>query len=98
LEGGLPDFWFRLLNESLYLTGFPKPEDAYHRMDFLTNASEALNSVKGFLVSPVDEPLHALLQFSCSEVIHHYIIPRSDFCSVSTQFATWVTQQEHKFL
>jgi hypothetical protein len=90
--------WFNLLNESIYLSGEPEPNDAYHRMNFLTNESEALNNVKGFLVSPPDEPLHVLLKLPNSEVVHHRVLTQGRFCSVSSQFAAWVAAQEHELL
>jgi hypothetical protein len=93
-----PDVWFKLLNDSLYLIGAPEPADEYYRMDFLTNVSEALNNVKGFLVAPPGEPLHTLIQLSNSETVHHHIIPIGEFCSVSAKFAAWVKEREDELL
>src|SRR5438045_6875569 len=45
LAGKTPEVWFKLINDALYITGVPKPPDAYYRLDFLTNVSEALNNV-----------------------------------------------------
>jgi len=98
LAGKTPAGWFKLLNESLYLVGFPEPTDAYHRMDFLTNVSEALNNVKGFLVSPPGAPLHALIQLPESEAVHHHVIPLGEFCSAAGQFAAWLAEKELELL
>jgi hypothetical protein len=98
LAGETPDAWFKLLDDALYIIGTPEPPDAYYRMDFLTNVSEALNNVKGFLVAPPGEALQALLQLPESEAVHHKVIPLREFCAVSSQFAAWVGQQEHELL
>jgi len=98
LAGQTPDAWFRLLDDALYTLGTPEPPDAYNHLDFLTNVSEALNNVKGFLVAPPGEALHALLQLPESEAVHHKVIPLREFCAVSSQFAAWIRTQEHELL
>lgn len=98
LAGKSPDDWFKLLDDALYIIGLPETPEAYCRMDFLTNDSEALNNVKGFLVAPPGKQLHALLQLPESEAIHHHVIPLHEFCAVSAQFAAWVSEREHELL
>ena len=98
LSGHTPEGWFHLLDDALYLVGVPKPPDTYHHLDFLTNVSEALNNVKGFLVAPPGEQLHALIQLPESPAIFHHVISRSEFCSVSSKFAAWVKEQESVLL
>jgi hypothetical protein len=98
LVGESPATWFKILNDSLYLNGLPKPNDAYRSMDFLTNVSEALDNVKGFLVVPPNGPMQALIQLPDSEVVHQHAIPLSKFCAVSSQFAAWIAEQENQIL
>jgi hypothetical protein len=93
-----PNAWFSLLDDALYFVGTPAPPDDYHRLDFLTNVSEVLNNVKGFLVGPPGDALHALLQLPESEAVHHKVIALHEFCAVSSEFAAWVREKEHELL
>lgn len=96
LAGKTPDAWFKLLDDALYRVGPPEQQDAYHCMDFLTNVSEALNNVKGFLLAPPGRTLHALLQLPGSDVVHHKTVPLPEFCAVSSQFSSWLGEQERR--
>lgn len=98
LAGKHPEVWFQLLDDALYLIGEPEPPHAYHRMDFLTNVSEALDGVKGFLVGPPGESLQVMLRLQESNAIHHHVISPREFCAVATRFAMWIGEEEQRFL
>jgi hypothetical protein len=98
LTGKSPQAWFKLLNDALYISGIPAPPDAFHRMDFLTNVSEAFNNVKGFLFAPVGEELHALLQLPEAATVHHKVIRLSEFRAANSGFAAWVNAMEQELL
>ena len=90
---------FSLLDEALF-TG-----DAEHEIEtmlwrttFLTNASEAFDGVKGFLVRPPGQSVTMLVRLDGSTHVLCANIPETEFRAVASQFSAWVQSTEHELL
>ena len=91
---------FELLDNALYLdeTGTleeaKKDSEKYYKYDFLTNASEAFDGTKSFVIS--DGPNIRIMFTDISEQFHSSQIPKEVFHKVTTSFINWVREEEQK--
>lgn len=74
----------------------PEAPDGLKRCGFLTNASEAFNGWKGFLLAPPDEDLLAVIGVHSNQAIRHFRIPRSEYTSAVRHFELWLDETRNR--
>lgn len=94
LSGMTPQQQFAMLEGALFVGSVDSPPEEYHLMNFLTNVSEVFNHVMGFLLSPEDGHVVALVELLDTGTFISHRISYTDFSSVAAQFALWLKQQE----
>ena len=98
LSGATPEKQFQMLDEALFLGGGKPDLEEYHETVFLTNVSEAFDSIKGFVLSPSPDEIVLLLRLEVGGPLIHRKIAFAEFSGVTEAFAKWVAEQEQTLL
>lgn len=93
-----PEQQFEILDKALFLGGGAPQLEKCHAMVFLTNVSEAFDSVKGFVLSRSGVEFEVLLRLEDGGPVLHRIVPRAEFSGVAVAFDDWVNEQERRLL
>ena len=85
---------FELLDGALFLGEINVFPEQFHRMSFLTNVSECLDGLKGFLVSPEPGLLKALVRVQATQKLVSAQFSVHELCSAASGFEKWVQKHE----
>jgi len=85
---------FEILDAAIFVGTEENPPWNFSLCSFLTNVSEAFDPLKAFLLCRDPGEMQVLLQRRPDGTVEHFAIARSAFCSVASEFATWVSAQE----
>lgn len=98
LTGLQPHEQFQVLDACFFTGAREDCPESLRQSVFFTNVSETFDAVKGFLLSPNEEQVLALVQWVETGALVSRVIPYTVFASVAAQLAQWLREQERVLL